>query len=191
MNIARSVTGNVWIGMVFRLILAAVLIYAGVAKVFEPDGARNAILAYRIFDANIASVLGWALPIGEIIIGLLLLVGLFVRWAGLATALLMIGFVVGIASVWMRGYNIDCGCFGGGGDITGEGKNWRYLSEILRDLLFTGMGVWLIAWPMTALGLERTPVEAARRVVSEDDDATIEALDVPETNTNQGEQQYV
>ncbi len=191
MNIARSVTGNVWIGMVFRLILAAVLIYAGVAKVFEPDGARNAILAYRIFDANIASVLGWALPIGEIIIGLLLLVGLFVRWAGLATALLMIGFVVGIASVWMRGYNIDCGCFGGGGDITGEGKNWRYLSEILRDLLFTGMGVWLIAWPMTALGLERTPVEPARRVVSEDDDATIEALDVPETNTNQGEQQYV
>ena len=103
----------------------------------------------------------------------------------------MIGFVVGIASVWMRGYNIDCGCFGGGGDITGEGKNWRYLSEILRDLLFTGMGVWLIAWPMTALGLERTPVEPARRVVSEDDDATIEALDVPETNTNQGEQQYV
>ena len=191
MNIARSVTGNVWIGMVFRLILAAVLIYAGVAKVFEPDGARNAILAYRIFDANIASVLGWALPIGEIIIGLLLLVGLFVRWAGLATALLMIGFVVGIASVWMRGYNIDCGCFGGGGDITGEGKNWRYLSEILRDLLFTGIGVWLIAWPMTALGLERTPVEPARRVVSEDDDATIEALDVPETNTNQGEQQYV
>ena len=191
MNIARSVTGTVWIGMVFRLILAAVLIYAGVAKVFEPDGARNAILAYRIFDANIASVLGWALPIGEIIIGLLLLVGLFVRWAGLATALLMIGFVVGIASVWMRGYNIDCGCFGGGGDITGEGKNWRYLSEILRDLLFTGIGVWLIAWPMTALGLERTPVEPARRVVSEDDDATIEALDVPETNTNQGEQQYV
>ena len=191
MNIARSVTGNVWIGMVFRLILAAVLIYAGVAKVFEPDGARNAILAYRIFDANIASVLGWALPIGEIIIGLLLLVGLFVRWAGLATALLMIGFVVGIASVWMRGYNIDCGCFGGGGDITGEGKNWRYLSEILRDLLFTGIGVWLIAWPMTALGLERTPVEPARRVVSEDDDATIEALDVPETNTTQGEQQYV
>ena len=191
MNIARSVTGNVWIGMVFRLILAAVLIYAGVAKVFEPGGARNAILAYRIFDANIASVLGWALPIGEIIIGLLLLVGLFVRWAGLATALLMIGFVVGIASVWMRGYNSDCGCFGGGGDITGEGKNWRYLSEILRDLLFTGIGVWLIAWPMTALGLERTPVEPARRVVSEDDDATIEALDVPETNTNQGEQQYV
>ena len=191
MNVARSLRGNAWIGLAFRLILAAVLIYAGVVKVFEPDGARNAILAYRIFDADIASVLGWALPIGEIIIGLLLLVGLFVRWAGLATALLMTGFIIGIASVWMHGYNIDCGCFGGGGDITDEGKNWRYLSEILRDLLFTGMGVWLVAWPVTALGLERTPVEATRRVVPEDDDATIEALDILETNTNQGEQQHV
>ena len=190
MNIARSVTGNVWIGMVFRLILAAVLIYAGVAKVFEPDGARNAILAYRIFDANIASVLGWALPIGEIIIGLLLLVGLFVRWAGLATALLMIGFVVGIASVWMRGYNIDCGCFGGGGDITGEGKNWRYASEILRDLLFTGMGIWLVAWPVTALGLERSSVEATVHEALDDEPARISTSVVTGTHENQGEQQH-
>jgi len=191
MNGVRSLRGNAWIGMAWRLILAAVLIYAGVVKVFEPDGARNAVLAYRIFDADVASVLGWVLPIGEIIIGLLLLVGIFVRWAGLATALLMTGFIIGIASVWMRGYNIDCGCFGGGGDITGEGKNWRYLSEILRDLLFTGMGVWLVAWPVTALGLERTPVEAPTHVVPDDDDARIETLDVIESNTNQGEQQYV
>ena len=191
MNVASSLRGNAWIGTACRLILAAVLIYAGVVKVFEPDGARNAVLAYRIFDADVASVIGWALPIGEIIIGLLLLVGLFVRWAGLATALLMTGFIIGIASVWMRGYNIDCGCFGGGGDITGEGKNWRYLSEILRDFLFTGMGVWLVAWPVTALGLERTPVEVPIRVVPDDDDARIEVLDVIKTNTNQGEQQHV
>ncbi|MFZ4485130.1 MAG: MauE/DoxX family redox-associated membrane protein [Candidatus Nanopelagicales bacterium] len=190
MNGVRSLTGNAWIGLAFRLILAAVLIYAGVIKAFEPDGARNAILAYRLFDADIASVLGWALPIGEIIVGLLLLVGLFVRWAGLAAALLMAGFIIGIASVWMRGYNIDCGCFGGGGDITGEGKNWRYTSEILRDLLFTGMGVWLVAWPVTALGLERASVEANLQGALADGEATDKASDVNETNTNQGERQH-
>ena len=155
MSLRGAVLGNPWVGLAIRVILAAVLIYAGVIKIFEPDGARNAILAYRLFDADVATVIGWALPIGEIVIGLLLLIGIFVRWAGLATALLMTAFIFGIASVWIRGYNIDCGCFGGGGDITGEGKTWRYLSEILRDLLFVGMGVWLTAWPVTALGLER------------------------------------
>ena len=190
MSFARSLTGNVWIGLAFRVILAAVLIYAGVIKVFEPDGARNAILAYRIFDADLATFLGWALPIAEIVIGLLLLVGLFVRWAGLATALLMMGFVIGIASVWMRGYNIDCGCFGGGGDITGEGKNWRYTSEILRDLLFTGMAVWLVAWPVTALGMERASVEATLHEALGDEPAEDQTSDVKATLDNQGEQQH-
>lgn len=190
MSAVKALTGNVWIGLAFRVILAAVLIYAGVIKVFEPDGARNAILAYRIFDAGIATFLGWALPIGEIVIGLLLLVGLFVRWAGLVTALLMMGFVIGIASVWMRGYNIDCGCFGGGGDITGEGKNWRYASEILRDLLFAGMGVWLVAWPVTALGLERSSVEATMHEAIDDEQAMNPTAGVSANHENQGEQHH-
>ncbi len=84
--------------------------------------------------------------------------GLFTRWAALGTALLMVGFIIGISSVWIRGYNIDCGCFGGGGDITGAGKNGRYTAEILRDLLFAGMAVWLVAWPTTKLSLDREPL---------------------------------
>lgn len=190
MSAVRSLTANAWIGLAFRLVLAAVLIYAGLTKVVEPDGARNAILAYRVFDAGLATVLGWALPIGELVIGLLLLVGLFVRWAGLATALLMMAFVIGIASVWMRGYNIDCGCFGGGGDITGEGKNWRYASEVLRDLLFTGMSVWLIAWPGTAFGLDRSAVNVAVHEAIGDDQAQYSTSGATVTNKNQGEHQH-
>jgi uncharacterized membrane protein YphA (DoxX/SURF4 family) len=161
----RKVWGNPWIGLVFRLVLAGVLIYAGAIKLFEPGGARDAIVAYRIFGGNIPDILGWAMPIGEVIIGLLLLIGLFVRWAGFLTACLMTAFVLGIASVWIRGYNIDCGCFGGGGDITADGRNWRYTSEILRDLLFTGMGVWLVAWPRTRFALEGSGERTAADVV--------------------------
>ena len=158
----RKIWGNPWIGLVFRLVLAGVLIYAGAIKLFEPDGARDAIVAYRIFGGSIPSILGWVMPIAEVIIGLLLLIGLFVRWAGFLTACLMTAFVLGIASVWARGYNIDCGCFGGGGDITGEGRNLRYTSAILRDLLFVGMGVWLVAWPRTRFGLDLSPSRSSK-----------------------------
>ena len=151
----RRIWGNPWLGLILRLILAGVLLYAGTVKLFEPNGAREAIVAYRIFSgASTTTILGWALPIGEVLLGVLLLVGLFVRWAALGTALLMTAFITGIASVWARGYSIDCGCFGGGGDISGDGLTWRYTSEILRDLLFTGMGVWLVAWPGTRLALD-------------------------------------
>ena len=143
------------IATVFRFVLSGVLLYAGGIKIMEPHGARDAIFAYRIFPASWGSVLGYALPLLEIGLGLLLLIGLFVRMSAIITAFLMLAFVAGIASVWARGYSIDCGCFGGGGDISASGRAARYTQEILRDLLFAGMGFWLFARPRTLLALEK------------------------------------
>jgi uncharacterized membrane protein YphA (DoxX/SURF4 family) len=151
----EKIIGNPVIGLIIRLVLAGVLLYAGAVKIFEPHAARDAILAYRIFPPSFAPVLGYALPTLEIGLGMLLLLGLFVRFAGLATALLMLGFVIGIASVWLRGYSIDCGCFGGGGDISPQGRASRYTLEIVRDGIFALMGLWIYKWPNTPLALER------------------------------------
>ncbi|TAK71144.1 MAG: DoxX family membrane protein [Actinomycetota bacterium] len=149
----RRTWGNPWLGTLARLVLAAVLLYAGLAKLFAPQGARDAILAYRIFPASWADALGWGLPVLEVLLGIALLAGLFTRLAAAVTAVLMIGFVAGIVSVWVRGYSIDCGCFGGGGDVATDGLVWRYTSEIARDLLFLGLACWLVAWPRTRLSL--------------------------------------
>ena len=166
-----------WIGTAFRLVLAAILLWAGGVKLLQPGGAREAIIGYRVFPAGWVDALGWALPGAEVLLGLLLLVGLFTRWAALATALLMTAFIIGISSVWIRGYNIDCGCFGGGGDVTGAGKTWRYGSELLRDFLFTGMATWLVAWPVTKFSLDRGP--RLEFDALEDDDLEIDALEEP------------
>lgn len=147
------------VGLAFRLALAGILGYAGLVKVFEEDGARTAVLAYRIFPVEWSYVLGWSLPALEILLAILLLVGLFTRWAALGAGLLMTAFIVGIASVWIRGYSIDCGCFGGGGDISAEGRTWRYTSEILRDLLFAGMAAWLVLRPRSLWSLDREPLQ--------------------------------
>ena len=151
-----------WIGTVLRLILSVILFWSGVAKLVESnDARREAILAYRVFPAGVVDLLGWALPSFEVVLAALLLVGLFTRWAALATALLMLGFIIGISSVWIRGYSIDCGCFGGGGNVGEDGKTWRYTAELLRDFLFMGMGVGLVAWPTTKLALDRPVIDYA------------------------------
>jgi len=157
-----------WIGTVFRVVLAVILFWSGFAKLLEGGEAmRLAIVAYRLGLPNgLVDVIAWGLPTLEVLLGLLLLVGLLTRWAALGTALIMAAFIVGIASVWIRGYNIECGCFGGGGDTSAEGRDLRYASEILRDLLFVGMAVWLVAWPVTKLSLDRGP----RPTYDDDDD---------------------
>ncbi len=163
------------IGLVCRLTLAGILGYAGLTKIFEADGARTAIMAYRVFPVEWTELLGWALPTIEILLAVLLLVGLFTRWAALVTGLLMVAFILGIASVWIRGYSIDCGCFGGGGDITAEGRNWRYTSEILRDVLFAGMAAWLVVRPRSLWSLDRVPLNetGAEAVYSEDSERQV------------------
>ncbi|MBK6761984.1 MAG: DoxX family membrane protein [Micrococcales bacterium] len=163
------------IGLVFRLVLAGVLGYAGLIKIFEEDGARLAVMAFRLFPVEWTSFLGWALPAAEILAAALLLAGLFTRWAALLAAVLMTAFVFGIASVWIRGYSIDCGCFGGGGDISAEGRHLRYTIDIVRDLALAGMAVWLVVRPRTMWSLDRVPVNqpAIDDVYSEDSERQV------------------
>ncbi len=63
---------------------------------------------------------------------MLLIVGLMTRVAAVIAALLMFAFVFGIAWAWAHGLRIDCGCFGGGGQL-GAGQEPTYLVDILRD----------------------------------------------------------
>ena len=104
------------IGLLARLILGVVLIWAGAAKVTSPAVSARAVRAFQILPYDFAGYVGYGLPLLEILIGLLLVIGLFTRISAAVGGLLMLAFIIGIASAWARGLTIDCGCFGGGTD---------------------------------------------------------------------------
>jgi uncharacterized membrane protein YphA (DoxX/SURF4 family) len=143
-----------WLGLVLRIVLGAVFVYAGSLKVTHPKEAGLAVQAYRLFPPELARTIGYALPTIEICLGLLLIVGLFTRVAAALTGVLLVAFIIGVISVWVRGYNIDCGCFGGGGDVTGAGRNARYAKEVVRDGVLALVAAWLVYRPRTALSLD-------------------------------------
>ncbi len=147
-----------WISLVLRLVLAGVALWAGVAKVMDLPASVRAVRAYELLPTGLAGVVGYALPVVEILVGLLLLVGLLTRYVAVVNGLLMLGFVVGVASAWARGLSIDCGCFGGGGEVAqGEAD---YLTVLLRDAALVAGSVFLVRWPRSrfsadgALGLD-------------------------------------
>lgn len=145
---------NKWLLVFARLVLSGVLIYAGGIKLIDPVQSRAAIVAYRLYLPEFLVQLGtYGLPAFEMAVGLMLLLGIFVRFSAIATFALMTVFIIMIAQVWYRGFSIDCGCFGGGGDVSPEGKEWRYTSEILRDLLFMGLAVLLARKPKTPFSI--------------------------------------
>lgn len=128
-----------WIATACRLVLSAVLIVAGVEKIPDPAASVRAVRAYEVLPEVIVPGVGFGLPLLEIAVGLLLAAGFLTRWAAAVSAVLLTAFVIGIASAWARGLTIDCGCFGGGGQV--GAADTRYPSELARDaaLLLTAL----------------------------------------------------
>jgi uncharacterized membrane protein YphA (DoxX/SURF4 family) len=142
------------IGLVARLVLGGVMLVAGLLKVTKPDVSARAVQAYQLLPFDLATYVGYGLPILEILLGALLVLGLFTRTAAAVAGVLLVAFIIGIASAWARGISIDCGCFGQGGTI--DPSQTRYLEEILRDVGLVLCAAWLVIRPRTAYSLERT-----------------------------------
>jgi uncharacterized membrane protein YphA (DoxX/SURF4 family) len=145
-----------WLATVARLALAAVLAWAAIPKIANPDAAVIAVRAYQLLPEPAVHAVAWGLPFVELALAALLLAGIATRMAAITASLLLVVYVVAIASAWARGLHIDCGCFSAGGsDPTASGA--RYAGEILRDLgLLLAAG--LLAWrPASRLALLREP----------------------------------
>lgn len=141
------------VGLAARLFLGGVLIWAGGAKVGRPLTAERAVQAFEIFPMDLAGWIGLALPFVEIVLGVLLVLGLLTRAAAAASTVLMLAFIAGIAQAWARGLTIDCGCFGGGGQVGAD--ETQYPLEIARDAAFALAGAWLWWRPRSLASLDR------------------------------------
>lgn len=140
------------IGLLARLILGVVLIWAGAVKVTRPALSAQAVRAFQILPYDFAGYVGYALPVVEILVGMILVAGLLTRAAAVVSGLLMLVFMIGIASAWARGLSIDCGCFGGGGAVAAS--ETRYLLDILRDAGLVACAGWLVVRPRTPFSLD-------------------------------------
>ena len=109
------------IGFIARFGLAVVWLVSGWQKLADPVTTKQSVAAYELFSRDVSDLIGTALPVVEIALGVML-------------------------SAWARGLTIDCGCFGGGG-YNANVTAWTYLSEILRDLVFAAGAAWVVKWP--------------------------------------------
>ena len=166
-------TWQEWVTLAARVILGVTLLVAGLLKVTRLDASVQSVRLYQILPWDFAGFVGAALPIVEVIVGLLLITGTFTRVSAVVGSALMLAFIIGIASVWARGISIDCGCFGGGGAI--EASKTQYPLEILRDTGLLLTGAWTIWRPRAPFAVDNwlfAPIDhtdSALEPIAEDD----------------------
>lgn len=158
-----------WVGLLCRAVLAAVWLSAGVLKFSDAAGTVRATRAFRLLPEALVPAVGHLVPVLEIVIGACLLLGLLTRAFAVASTVLLAIFLVAIASAWARGLEIQCGCFGGGGNVKVDATP-GYIRDILRDLGLLLPAAWLIWRPRTRLSLDRLlfrPLERSHDVDEE------------------------
>jgi len=101
--------------LVARVLLGGLFIFAAVMKLRDVQGFAFAVQAFDIIPKNanhVSQLLAFVVPWTELVLGICLVLGLWVRAASLLLSILLLAFIAGLASVLIRQMNITCECFG-------------------------------------------------------------------------------
>ena len=130
-----------WATIMARVAFGVMWVWAGVPKLIDPRGFLVDVRGYDLLVDPWAVVVALGLPWLEVFVGLAVIFGKWLYRGALWISGGMLGvFLVGILSAWIRGLDIECGCFGSGGE------KGQYLWWTVRDLLLLAWWGVLMRW---------------------------------------------
>ena len=158
---AREALTHPWLTVRVQIALGAIFIAAALPKITDPPSFAHMIYNYRILPAGLINISALVMPWVELVIGLCLILGVWVKPARWIVAAMLVVFMVAITINLVRGNAIDCGCF----DTSAANQTYE---ERIRDMwlvLLRDAGMLLmvaqLAWA------ERKRVIPANVVVAE------------------------
>lgn len=114
------------VALVLRIALGAILVYSAWSKLKDSWALfAMAVDSYQVLPLWGVRLVARTLPWVELLIGVLLIVGRWMRVATVACSILLLVFFGLMVRAHLKGMEINCGCFG-----PGEAISWRTL---LRD----------------------------------------------------------
>lgn len=137
MNKIKQITSTKyypWIVFTMRILIGIMWIAAGYSKL---TGSYSELLAningYDLFSQTVVMFIANTMPITEIILGILTIIGVFIKTIGKLSIFLLVLFIIGLSQALFRGLSIDCGCFG---TSDKAGTPLDLIIAIIRDVVF-------------------------------------------------------
>jgi len=120
-----------------RVLLCAVFLVAGLAKLTDLAGSRQAMRDFGV-TSKLADVFGVFLPLAELAVAVALIFPLTVWWGAIGALVLLLIFVAGIGYNLAQGRTPDCHCFG---QLHSAPAGWSTLIRNLVLALVAGLVV--------------------------------------------------
>ena len=146
----KGIISSKYLTFVFRVFLGAIFCYAAVSKIVDIDGFARAIYYYHILPGWAVNIMAVFTPMIEIFAGLGLILGIMPRGSAALLSGLLVVFIVALVIVYLRGVDINCGCF----SVSSRGKS-SALGLILRDIPLLIMGLQIFFFGRDFLSIQK------------------------------------
>ena len=123
----------------FRFFLGAVFLWAGGTKIVNPHDFATIISNYQLLPDLLVNIMAVWLPWIEVLCGILLICGLWVEGSLVVINTLLIIFIAALISNWIRGIDVDCGCFA----VAVEEGESNYILDVIRDIVLLLIGMFI------------------------------------------------
>ncbi len=133
LNMGLLKSTRFWL-LIGRILLAAIFLAAGIAKLREPwPNLAASIYTFKLVPDTMLEPMARILPWIEVLLGAAVISGIRLRWTSLAATLMLAAFLSVLIRSWAVGLQVDCGCFGSGEPLGPK--------VILRDSLMLVLGI--------------------------------------------------
>ena len=131
----RERLSHPWLTVRVQIALGAIFVAAALPKITDPPSFAHMIYNYRILPAGLINLTALTMPWLEVLTGLALILGIWVRPARWLIAAMLIVFIIAISINLLRDNAIDCGCFDvSAANLTHEERIRDMWMVILRDI---------------------------------------------------------
>ncbi len=169
----RSIVDNSWTLLLIRVINGGIFFLFGLGKAVQPHQEFYEVMkVYDVLPHSLIPAVGSTLIYLDVIIGALLVVGLFTRFSASMVAGMLVFYMVVILQAVLRGIPLEnCGCSGGYIELGTTPPQ-----VLARDaIMFASMAWFLAARARSALQLDALFASSAESVqnteaLSEDTD---------------------
>ena len=124
---------------IFRILLGITLLVFGASKLPDLAGFADTVVRYKVLPESLAVPYGYALPWAEVVGGLLLILGLGLKFVAPVAILMVATLIAGTAgSLYVLGTEGPCGCL--------PGFDWDLgISHIIAQIVMLIMAtqIWL------------------------------------------------
>jgi len=124
-----------------RLVVGGVFVVASIDKIVNPHEFAQVVDAYEFFPLATVNLIAIVVPWLEVVVGLMLIGGLWLRSTALVAAVMLTGFIVILAWALGHGLEVSCGCY----DTTGGSVvSWN---RVIEDVGLLGLSIWIFMFP--------------------------------------------